>query len=203
MPRQSCADRICRRALPRWTEGQVRHALQPVELAPQAGSALTTLRAGRDMLRPQEQLGWVTLAATGSAPERRGSNIDAVRDPEVSRRASRDPRHAVLPDDALGLPVQDDDAMIVVVVEDDVAGWEFESQRRMVQCPGAGRPRVGPQHLSAPRYDEDLPRPAVIRDKIVSCGGELRVRGVGDRERNAVEQAAGGEVELGGAPGAD
>ena len=55
--------------------------------------------------------------------------VESVRVPEVAGLGS-DVGDAVLPDDLLGLAVDDDDAVTQVVHDDDVAGWQLRARAR-------------------------------------------------------------------------
>ena len=78
----------------------------------------------------------------------RWCEVDAVGVVEVSRRAARLAGVAVLPDDLVCVWVDHDHAVVVVVVEEDVAVWEWPCERGVVEWWVAGAGLVAPVQAS-------------------------------------------------------
>src|SRR5437773_1436950 len=73
---------------------------------------------------------WIILFGWGLA----GRQVDPVRVVEVAGGAPGPAGVAVLPDDAVGDGVDHDDAVVVVVVDEDVPVGQRQRQRRVVQA---------------------------------------------------------------------
>src|SRR5215467_8941868 len=74
--------------------------------------------------------------------------VDAVRPRKVPGRASRDAGVAVLPDDAVGTRVDDDHAVVEVVVEEEIAVGKRQCERRVIELRVASTRPVTPAKMA-------------------------------------------------------
>src|SRR5262245_39228509 len=88
---------------------------------------------------------------------------------------------AVLPDAPSLLRVDDDNAVVVVVVDGDVPVRKHDRERRVVECAPARRRPVPPEGLAMSVEDDDGPRTRVVREENPSAGKWLRVRRIRGR----------------------
>src|SRR5665213_3772461 len=97
--------------------------------------------------------------------------INPIGDIEIPSRNATHASVAVLPDHRVGLRVNDDDAIVQVIVEENVAVRQREREGRMIQTvrPWGG---IAPESLAGLVEDDDLTGQGVV-DSQVSVRADL------------------------------